>query len=262
MFGTIWSQTEIPLDLSDLTVVGKRSNSRFDEVRHRSRSILEFRPGMKARDPNLVAEFVGETMLPGAIIWMYPSGAGYPLPAMTDEQAKEGRFSMVLVLKADAYSGGAVCSPAPLDLVPYLDKGYLEFWMKGAMGGEVFSIGLLDNGNNPMGRPLQVMLNSRSYAKTNKDTWNLVRIPLKAFGGRGSFWSEEMNARISSEINWTSISCLSVDIDKERHPSFKIWMDDAKIIKSAPGGIVVKGIPYPISNENIQDFPGSSHEPK
>src|SRR5690349_18881008 len=87
------------VDLPDRNVVGKKPGSRFDEIRDRSRSVLEFRPSIKARDPNVAAEFVGERMLPGAQTWMYPAGSGYPPPVMTDAQAQDGRFSMEVSLK-------------------------------------------------------------------------------------------------------------------------------------------------------------------
>jgi hypothetical protein len=245
-----------PVELPDRTVVGKKPSSRFEAIRQRSRAVLEFRPSVRARDPNVLAEFAGERLVPGAHVWMYPAGSGYPPPAMTDAQAHEGRFSLEVALKADAYSGGAVCSQSPLDLTPFMERGALEVWMKGAEGGEVFSIGLLDNGNNPLGRPLQIWVNSRSYAKVRGDSWTRVVVPLKVFGGRGSSWSEEQNARISGEMNWASISCFSVDIDKERHKRFKVWLDNARVLKVGPPS-QAGGSGYPLSNEDFDDFPGS-----
>lgn len=246
------------VELPSKTVTGKRNTSKFHGIRDRSKDVLEYQIRRKNRDPNLIAEFVGEGVIPGAQIWMYPAGAGYPLPGMTDAKAHTGRVSLEVTLKADAYSGGAVCSPAPIDISPYLDKGMLEFWVQGAEGQEVFSIGLLDNGDNPAGRPLQVWVSSRSFAKVRKGEWKRIRVPLKAFGSRGSYWSEEVNSRISATLNQKSISCFSFDIDKERHKSFKIWMDDVKMYKVAPGGGAATGEGYPISNEAFEDFPAGA----
>jgi hypothetical protein len=243
------------VELPAKTVSGKRSSSKFRDLRDRSKDVLEYQIRRKNRDPNVIAEIVGESVIPGAQIWMYPAGAGYPLPGMTDAKAHTGRVSLEVVLKADAYSGGAVCAPAPLDISPYLESGVLEFWVLGAEGQEVFSIGMLDNGNNPIGRQLQVMVNSRSFSKVKKEEWKRIRIPLKAFGTRGSYWSEEVNARISGALNASSISCFSFDIDKERHKTFKIWMDDVKFLKHAPGGAAASGSGYAITNEDFQDFP-------
>lgn len=248
----------LSLELPSTTVTGKKGYSKFRGMRERSRDVLEYRIRTKSRDPNLIAEFVGEGVIPGAQIWMYPAGAGYPLPGVTDAQAHSGRVSLEVVLKADAYSGGAVCSPAPLDIAPYVETGSLEFWVRGAEGQEVFSIGLLDNGDNAVGRPLQVWVSSRSFTKIKSGEWRRIRVPLKAFGARGSYWSEEVNARISSELNRSSISCFSFDIDKERHKSFKIWLDDVKLYKVAPGGAAIAGTGYAISNENFQDFPAGN----
>jgi hypothetical protein len=231
----------------------------FDKLRARSKKVLAFRPKVKVRRENIAAEFVGEQTIAGAQIWAYPDGGGYPLPAMTDAQAKDGEMSLEVSLKPDAYAGGAVCSPSPLDFSRILETGALEFWVKGDQGKEVFSVGLLDNGNNPAGRPLQVWVSSRSYSKVVNDGWRRIRIPLKAFGSRGSYWSEEVNARISNTLNWSAISCFSFDIDKDRFKGFKIWLDDVVVYKKAPKeNGAVGGNEYAISNEDFEDFPSTA----
>jgi hypothetical protein len=245
----------LAVDLPSTNVMGKKNTSKFRAMRDRSKDVTEYQIRRKNRDPNLIAEFVAESVIPGAQIWMYPAGAGYPLPLLTDAKAHTGKASLEVVLKADAYSGGAICAPAPIDIAPYVEKGMLEFWVLGAEGQEVFSIGLLDNGDNPVGRPLQVSVSSRSFSKVDGKEWKRIRVPLKAFGARGSYWSEEVNARISSSLNQKSISCFSFDIDKDRHKSFKIWLDDVRMVKVAPPGAAVGGSGYIISNENFQDFP-------
>lgn len=246
------------IEMPSMSVTGRKGGSDFKGLRDRSKDILNYQVKKKTRDPNLIAEFVGEGVIPGAQVWMYPGGEGYPLPGLTDAQAHSGRVSLEMTLKADVYSGGAVCSPSPLNIAPYLKKGMLELWVKGAVGQEVFSIGLLDNGDNPVGRPLQVSVSSRSYSKVGKDEWRRIRIPLRALGTRGSYWSEELNARISSALNINSISCLSIDIDKDRHKSFKIWLDDVRLFKVAPGGESAGGTGYSLSNEGFEDFPASN----
>jgi hypothetical protein len=245
------------IELPDRTVIGKSggAHSSFSQLRDRSRAVLNFKPKVKYRNPNLAAQFVGEATVAGAQIWAYPDGSGYPMPAMTDAQAKEGKYALEVNLKPDAYAGGAVCSPSPLDLTPYIDKGALELWVKGAEGKEVFSIGLLDNGNNPVGRPLQVWVSSRSYGRVMKDEWRKIVIPLKAFGARGSYWSEEINARVFNALNWSAISCFSFDIDKERFKSFKVWMDEVLVSKRAPKNAAGVGEGYKYSNEDFEDFP-------
>ncbi|GEM_PF-5958126 len=257
----VWTETdEDALRLPDRVVTGQGggTHSSYSKLRDRSKGVLNFRAKVKSRRPNIAAEFVGESVIPGAQIWAYPDGGGYPAPAITDAQAHDGKFSLEVNLKPDAYAGGAVCSPSPLDISPYYETGALEFWIKGDAGQEVFAIGLLDNGNNPMGRPLQVSVSSRSYSKVVKDGWRRIRVPLKSFGGRGSFWSEEVNARIFSTLNWSAISCFSFDIDKERFKSFKIWMDNVVVYKRAPKDSCPAGAEYSVSNEDFEDFPAST----
>lgn len=229
--------------------------SGFQEMRNRSASVLNFRKKVRLRDPNVAVAFVGETMVPGAQVWMYPAGSGFPLPSMSDKQARDSRFALEVTLKADAYSGGAVCSPSPIDLSQHLQTGMLEVWVKGAEGKEVFSLGLLDNGNNGAGRPLQVWVSSRSHAKVLKDEWKKIQVPVRAFGVRGSYWSEEINARVFNTFNWSQVSCLTFDIDKERHKSFRVFIDDAVVYKKAPGTAPAGGDGYAFSNEDFQDFP-------
>ncbi|MDB5105255.1 MAG: cellulose-binding domain protein [Fibrobacteres bacterium] len=258
----VWSDTDDALRLPDRAVTGQSggTHSSYSEMRERSRKVLNFRPKIKTRRPNIAAEFVGESVIPGAQIWAYPDGGGYPAPAITDFQAQDGKYSLEVSLKADAYAGGAICSPSPLDFSAYLETGALEFWIKGDQGKEVFSIGLLDNGNNPMGRPLQVSVSSRSYSKVLNNEWRRIRVPLKAFGGRGSYWSEEVNARIFSTLNWSAISCFSFDIDKERFKTFKVWMDNVVVYKKAPKDNTPAGEEYSISNEDFEDFPGGASQ--
>jgi hypothetical protein len=248
------------MQLPDLTVRGQTGgpHSSFGKFRDRSRSVLNFKPKTHVRDTNLAVLFAGESMVPGAQMWMYPDGSGYPMPSMSDARAKNGRYSLEVRLKPDSYSGGAVCSPSPIDLKPFLGKGFLDLWVQGASGQEVFSIGLLDNGNNAIGRPLQVWVSSRSFGKITKDDWRHIRVPLKAFGLRGSYWSEEIGARVFSALNWTSISCFSFDIDKDRFKSFQVWMDDVAIYKTGPKDSAAGGTPYSLSNEDFDDFSAGS----
>jgi hypothetical protein len=232
--------------------------SGFEEMRKRSSPVLDWKKKVRLKDPNVAAQFVGEVMVPGGYTWMYPAGSGYPVPSMTDKQAHDSRFSLEVHLKHDAWSGGAVCSPTPFDLAPYLETAVLEIWARGAEGKEVFGIALLDNGNNGAGRPLQVTVNSRSFTKVLNSEWKKIQVPLRAFGSRGSYWSEELNARVSNAFNWSQVNCLSFDIDKERFKSFRVYIDDAVIFKKAPGGAAAGGAGYTFSNEDFQDFPAAT----
>lgn len=250
------------LQLENLRVKARKRpslpQSGFQEMRKRSASVLNWKKKVRLKDPNVAAQFIGEVMVPGGYTWMYPAGSGYPVPSMTDKQAHDSRFSLEVHLKHDAWSGGAVCSPAPFDLAPFMETAVLEIWARGAEGKEVFSIALLDNGNNGAGRPLQVTVNSRSFTKVLNSEWKKIQVPLRAFGTRGSYWSEEVNARVSNAFNWSQVNCLSFDIDKERFKSFRVYIDDAVVFKKAPGGASAGGSGYAFSNEDFQDFPAAS----
>lgn len=51
----------------------------------------------------------------------------------------------------------------------------LEFWVKGTLGGETFSILISTNTRS------ELILDSKNYVKFNSSEWNLVRIPFSDF---------------------------------------------------------------------------------
>src|SRR4051812_30221590 len=92
-----WTDSdEDALRLPDRVVTGQGggTHSSYSKLRDRSKSVLNFRTKVRSRRPNIAAEFVGENVIPGAQIWAYPDGGGYPAPAITDAQAHDGKFSL------------------------------------------------------------------------------------------------------------------------------------------------------------------------
>src|SRR4051794_33078391 len=81
------AEDSLAVDLPSSTVIGKKNDSRSRGLRDRRKVVRKYQIRHKNRDPNVIAEFVGEGTIPGAQIWMYPAGAGYPLPGMTDAKA-------------------------------------------------------------------------------------------------------------------------------------------------------------------------------
>ena len=113
-----------------------RDNSRFV-----TREAKQFRP-----DKDVVSVVMREAI---------PRGGGYtyqyprenPEPVLTDKYAMEGALSMEIELIASDYSGVAICIAGSVDLTPYLEEGVLEFWIKGAKGGENALFVLVDDGD-------------------------------------------------------------------------------------------------------------------
>lgn len=82
-----------------------------------------------------------------------------------EESGHESDVSLQFDLEAGDFSGGTVClNNLMYDLTPYYSRGALEFWIKGARGGEIARVALVDDEN-------------RDGKKT------VVRIPLNNNGG-------------------------------------------------------------------------------
>ena len=66
-----------------------------------------------------------------------------------------------------------------------------------------------------------------------------------------SYWSDALNKRVSAPFNWKGIRCLGMDIDKNRFTSFKVYVDDIRIVKKVPKGLGGGGDGYPFKNEGF-----------
>jgi hypothetical protein len=84
---------------------------------------------------NLVFRFFDEDFVSGGYAYWYPDQSKVFIP---EESGKNGEVALEFDLVANDYSGGSVCLYNLLyDLTPYYSRGALQFWIKGAVGGEV-----------------------------------------------------------------------------------------------------------------------------
>lgn len=176
--------------------------------------------------------FISDNLPPGAQVRMYPADGALALLAMTDAVTFGKHPSLEIQLKAYDYSGCSICAASSMDMQPFYQTGRLEFWVRGGNGGEVFNIGLLDDGENEARRPLQVWVNARTYATVSSGEWSRVRVPFASLGLRGSYWNPEAGGPLFSAFNWTGVRCLTLDIDKGRQKDFRIWMAGARLIRA------------------------------
>jgi hypothetical protein len=196
---------------------------------------------------NVILSFVEEIMNPGTYATVYPWPLA-PRPAMSDLDGYESSYSLEVELKADAWSGGALCLSNGIDLTDYYKTGALEFSVKGTLNKEVFEVGLLDNGKNSSGNPLRVYANSRSYSIVSNKKWTKITVPLANLGKVGSYWDDEAGARLSYPFNWNATSCFSFDLFKNQFPSFNIFFDNVRLVKTYEStGPKVEG--YKLYNE-------------
>lgn len=93
------------------------------------------------------------------------------------------------------------------DLLPYREKGCLEFMVKGEVGGEQFSIGLIDDESDGSDKKVQVKVTSGIYGTVSKE-WQLFTIPLADFSNYGKWWHSDAHYEINDVIDWKKISAL------------------------------------------------------
>ncbi|MBQ3777474.1 MAG: sugar-binding protein, partial [Fibrobacter sp.] len=118
----------------------------FSDYRDRDQSHFVMKDPKPFRPDKEVVTVVMREAIPrgGGYTYQYPREN--PEPVLTDKYAMEGALSMEIELIASDYSGVAICIAGSVDLTPYLEEGVLEFWLKGAQGGENALFVLVDDG--------------------------------------------------------------------------------------------------------------------
>jgi hypothetical protein len=165
-----------------------------------------------------------------------PRGGGYtyqyprenPPPFMTDKYSKEGDLSMEIELIASDYSGVAIAIAGSVNLVPHMEEGVLEFWIKGDKGGEVCQYVLLDDGVKSNGESLQVKIGSKSFGEISTD-WQHVSVPLKIFGETGVYWDMKNQREVMMPYAWDRFKGFRIEVRKDENQEFKVWLDDIVI---------------------------------
>ena len=167
-----------------------------------------------------------------------PRGGGYtyqyprenPEPFMTDKYAKQGDLSMEIELLANDYSGVAICIAGTVNVIPYMEEGVLEFWIKGNKGGEVTQYVLVDDGVKSNGESLQVKISSKSFGEITTD-WRHISVPLKLFGETGVYWDAKNQREVMMPFAWDNVKGFRLDVRKDENTAFKVWIDDVVIKK-------------------------------
>ncbi len=197
---------------------------------------LQFKPlqtaaagteGAKKSDARVVARFFGDDFVSGGYQYTYPDAAKVFIP---EESGHESEVSLQFDLTADDYSGGSVCLYNLMyDLTPYYSKGALQFWIKGARGGEIAWVALVDDENRD-GMKTVVRIPLNDFGGIGND-WKLVSIPLAKFGRKGVFWDAKKRVEISQPFDWTAVTEFRLEIKKGDNPSFRVWADDIAVLR-------------------------------
>jgi hypothetical protein len=180
---------------------------------------------------NVLAWFFMDNYLGGGYPYAYPEKA----KVTVDEKVfKNGEASLRIDLDPGAYSGGAVCFyNMTVDVKPYVAKGALEFWIKGAAGNEKAQAALVDDMSDM--KKTVVRLPVDWYVKNNTQItkeWNFVSIPLKDFTKvMPSVWDSIQHLEVPNEFHWDKVAEFRIESREKENTSFRVWTDDIFIVK-------------------------------
>lgn len=131
----------------------------------------------------------------------------YPPESVAKVQSleKDGKRWIDVVLKGDAWSGAGL-GVGRKNLEKYRKAGALQFYVRGAQGGEQFEVGFVmakglgaDEKN-----VLEVTLPVHRYAQVEKE-WTLVTIPMADFPAVGRKWDEATQQNITGTFKWNRV---------------------------------------------------------
>lgn len=180
-----------------------------------------------SKDPRTVFRFFDEDFVSGGYQYVYPDASRILLP---EESGHESEVSLQFDLAADDYSGGSVCLYNLLyDLNPYYAAGALQFWVKGAKGGEIAWVGLVDDEARD-GKKTVVRLPLNDFGGITNE-WRLVSVPLSKFGRKGVFWDAKKRVEVPQPFDWSAVAEFRIEIKKADNQSFRVWADDIFVLR-------------------------------
>jgi hypothetical protein len=128
-----------------------------------------------------------------------------PEGSKVDSREGKGSRQLVYNLKGDAWAGGGI-GVDKLRLADYVADGALEFFIRGAKGGEKVDVGFVQaKGLDAKDLAYQILANVNKYAKISTQ-WQKVTIPLKDFPKEGSRWIESESRRAVGPFNWNRVT--------------------------------------------------------
>lgn len=131
-------------------------------------------------------------------------GGGFnAYPAKTSVSVTQGKSGkgLKLDLPADAWAGLGIYRQS-VDLRASRASGFVEGWVKGAMGGETLYFGLTDKSAASLRAPLPVAVST---------AWQPFRLPLSALTGKAKKWDSMQNKHVELDFDWSQVSELLID---------------------------------------------------
>lgn len=179
-------------------------------------------------------EFFTDTVDDAKGQYKYTYGGG-----TTFELETTGAHSGEACLKADldcTQWSGAVLGRNPL--IPLVDltnlKGpAVEFWVKGAEGGENFEVLLIDADDTDGNKTEVGVMASPKYVTVTKE-WQKAVIPLDAYPKKGQYWSDAEGKTMPNEFNPKELKEIKFaagpKYNKDR-TNITIYIDDISIVE-------------------------------
>lgn len=166
----------------------------------------------------------------------HPVGYAYAYPegsvAKATPMEKDGKHWVDVVLKGDVWSGCGL-GVNRKNLSPYLKNGSLQFYVRGAKGGETFEVGfVMAKGLKEDEKyALEVTVPVNRYAEVGKD-WTLVTIPLADFPPNGRRWDEATQQNIVGPFKWDRVEEFVVSRGPTSDPIVRIQFGPIRVLPS------------------------------
>lgn len=177
-----------------------------------------------------VAEYFSESIV-GDDLYTYAYPEATAFITLEKGSAHSGEYCLKIELDAITYSGAAIGRGRLVD-ISRLKNGYVEFWVKGAQGGENFEVQLID-ADDTDGTKTEVGAMATPNYVTVKKEWQKVQIPLSAFPPNGQYWD---GSKINpNKFEPKELKEVKFDVrpgDNIGKTKIIIYVDDVKIVRT------------------------------
>ncbi len=155
---------------------------------------------------NAVDAVFAEKLITGATVDYRPESA-LLIPA--EGKGYESRYGLEAVLPAPE-AVGEITASQPWKLGPYLENGAIEFWIKGARGGEKIEIVFVDGpGIDDIRSTVVAAVNPENVTAQ----WRRVSIPLSEFTGKNQLFE------------WNNVRSVRIRPAQDSAPA-DVWLDN------------------------------------
>ncbi len=194
-------------------------------------------PDDSTSDNNTLFSFLNRSV--GQYTTIYPYGNRTDFSIL---QSKKEKAVLVSFFDDKEWSGLTLsrAQKKPISILNLRDSGGIEFKVKGAVGGETFSVGLLDDESDGVDRKVQTKVNCKTFVKVLKE-WQTVRIPFSAFDDIGRWWNSEAHYEVVGKVDWSKICEIrfstnqfeNVNISTKGEKPVRIYFSDIKLVKKS-----------------------------